>query len=60
LNEMKHLATAYAQKKTVIMLTNLDFGNKMGEKIGRDLAKSAATDHLDMVTMTPWTRPACL
>jgi|GEM_PF-2852860 len=47
LTEMKHLAMAYAQKKTVVMLINFN----LGEKIGTDLTKSAVTDHLDMITI---------
>ncbi|MDM8523283.1 cache domain-containing protein [Desulfococcaceae bacterium HSG8] len=45
--EMKNLANAYAQKKTVTVLLSLN----LGEKLGNDLAKSAPLDHIDMITV---------
>ncbi len=46
-DEMRHLADAYARKKTVLFFSGLD----LGVKLGRDLAKSADHDKLDMVTV---------
>ena len=45
--EIKNLANAYAQKKTITVLLGLN----MGEKLGDDLAKTTQTDNLDMVTV---------
>lgn len=46
-DNMGNLADAYAQKKTLTVLLGLN----MGEKLGKDLARSAAIDGLDMVTV---------
>ncbi|MEE4356754.1 MAG: adenylate/guanylate cyclase domain-containing protein [Desulfococcaceae bacterium] len=48
LEEMKSLANAYSQKKEIIML----LGYNVGEKIGRELSKSAQGDQIDMITVT--------
>lgn len=45
--EMKNLAGAYAQKKTLVVL----FGLNLGEKLGLDLAESAKLDDIDMITL---------
>jgi len=50
--DMKHLATAYAQKKVVTVLLSLD----LGEKLGNDRAKSAQLDDLDMITVVDRSR----
>ena len=44
---MGDLANAYAQKKTLTVLLGLN----LGEKLGRDLARSADIDDLDTVTV---------
>ncbi len=46
-DSMGNLANAYAQKKTLTVLLGLN----LGEKLGKDLAQSAAIDGLDMVTV---------
>lgn len=46
-DEMKNIASSYAQKKTVIVLLGLN----LGEKLGNDLAIDALQDNISMVTV---------
>ena len=45
--EMNILAHVYAQKKVITALLGLN----VGEKLGKDLAKFARLDHIDMITI---------
>lgn len=47
IEEVKSLANAYANKKTIVFLLNY----RLGEKIGTDLAKYTENDDVDMVTV---------